>query len=89
MVRSCGADAFVVASWVGWIKNLISGAEDGISGGGSLGATIGAGGWVSAGGLTGSSGCSGPIDFDHPKTYITSKQIKIKALNSKLKQVIK
>ena len=28
-------------------------------------------------------------DFDHPKTYITSKQIKIKALKSKLKQVIK
>ena len=43
---------------------------------------------MSAGGLTGSSGCSGPIDFDHPKTYITSKQIKIKASKSKLKQVI-
>ena len=28
-----------------------------------------------------------PPDFDHPKTYITSKQIKIKALKSKLKQV--
>ena len=29
-------------------------------------------------------------DFDHPKTYITSKQIqiKIKALKSKLKQVM-
>ena len=29
-----------------------------------------------------------PLDFDHPKTYITSKQIRIKALKSKLKQVI-
>ena len=29
-----------------------------------------------------------PPDFDHPKTYITSKQIRIKALKSKLKQVI-
>ena len=28
-------------------------------------------------------------DFDHPKTYITSKQIRIKALKSKLKQVKK
>ena len=28
-----------------------------------------------------------PLDFDHPKTYITSKQIRIKALKSKLKQV--
>ena len=28
------------------------------------------------------------LDFDHPKTYVTSKQIKIKALKSKLKQVI-
>ena len=26
-----------------------------------------------------------PLDFDHPKTYITSKQTKIKALKSKLK----
>ena len=26
-----------------------------------------------------------PPDFDHPKTYITSKQIRIKALKSKLK----
>ena len=26
-----------------------------------------------------------PLDFDHPKTYITSKQIRIKALKSKLK----
>ena len=30
-----------------------------------------------------------PPDFDHPKTYITSKQIRIKALKSKLKQVKK
>ena len=30
-----------------------------------------------------------PLDFDHPKIYITSKQIKIKALKSKLKQVTK
>ena len=30
-----------------------------------------------------------PPDFDHPKTYITSKQIRIKALKSKLKQVEK
>ena len=29
-----------------------------------------------------------PPDFDNPKTYVTSKQIKIKALKSKLKQVI-
>ena len=29
-----------------------------------------------------------PLDFDHPKTYITSKQIRIKALKSKLKQEI-
>ena len=28
------------------------------------------------------------LDFDHPKTYITSKQIKIKAFKSKFKQVI-
>ena len=28
-----------------------------------------------------------PPDFDHPKTYITSKQSRIKALKSKLKQV--
>ena len=28
-------------------------------------------------------------DFDHSKTYVTSKQSKIKALKSKLKQVIK
>ena len=26
-----------------------------------------------------------PLDFDHPKTYVTSKQIRIKALKSKLK----
>ncbi|WJZ98414.1 hypothetical protein VitviT2T_016939 [Vitis vinifera] len=26
-----------------------------------------------------------PLDFDHPKTYITSKQTRIKALKSKLK----
>ena len=30
-----------------------------------------------------------PPDFDHPKTYITSKQTRIKALKSKLKQVKK
>ena len=30
-----------------------------------------------------------PPDFDHPKTYVTSKQIKIKALKTKLKQVKK
>ena len=30
-----------------------------------------------------------PLDFDHPKTYIASKQIRIKALKSKLKQVKK
>ena len=29
-----------------------------------------------------------PPDFNHSKTYITSKQSKIKALKSKLKQVI-
>ena len=29
-----------------------------------------------------------PLDFDNPKTYITSKQIRIKALKSKLKQEI-
>ena len=29
-----------------------------------------------------------PLDFDHPKTYITSKQTRIKALKSKLKQEI-
>ena len=28
------------------------------------------------------------LDFDHPKTYITSKQTRIKALKSKLKQEI-
>ena len=28
-------------------------------------------------------------DFDHPKTYITSKKIRIKALKSKLKQVVR
>ena len=30
-----------------------------------------------------------PPDFDHPNTYVKSKQSKIKALKSKLKQVIK
>ena len=30
-----------------------------------------------------------PSDFDHSKTYVKSKQSKIKALKSKLKQVIK
>ena len=30
-----------------------------------------------------------PPDFDHPKTYVKSKQSKIKALKSKLKQVMK
>ena len=28
-----------------------------------------------------------PLDFDHPKTYITSKQTRIKALKSKLKHL--
>ena len=28
-----------------------------------------------------------PPDFNHPKTYVTSKQIRIKALKSKLKHL--